>query len=293
LRGLPEELRAEERHPVLGAMPSSAPGCGRASVSAELVRYGRELEAARAAQDSEGFSGRPEVDRWLAEDPNAFLIGVLFTQGIPAERAWSGPWELRNRLGHLDVDRLARMSAEDVEKSLAASPALHRFRRTLPRYIVGAARHLEERWGGEASRIWAGEPSAEELTERLEAVPGIGHKKAAMAVEILIRTFGVAVREHEGARLPYDVQVRRVMLRTGLVDVDDRAEMQAAAVEASPDRPSLIDLPLWLIGRHWCRPRAPLCDECRLGSVCPKLTDRAVEGVGVRKRSGGASPAAR
>jgi uncharacterized HhH-GPD family protein len=256
---------------------------GRSPLADELVRFGRELEAAGAAQDREGFSGRPEVDLLLARDPNAFLLGVLFTQGIPAERAWAGPWELARRLGHLDVARLAAMSPEDLETALAAPPALHRFRRTIPRYIVGAACHLQERWGGNASRIWAGEPSAEELTRRLEAVPGIGHKKAAMAVEILIRTFGVKVSAHSGARLPYDVHVRRVMLRTGLVDLDSRRAMEERAASVSPERPSLIDLPLWLVGRHWCRPRDPACGDCRLGPYCPKLVDRSVEGVGVRR----------
>ena len=65
------------------------------SVATTLLAYGRELEAQGAAQVGESFSGIPEADALLEEDPNAFLLGVLFTQGIPAERAWSGPYLLK------------------------------------------------------------------------------------------------------------------------------------------------------------------------------------------------------
>ena len=253
------------------------------SVGDELVAFGRELDAARAAQVGEGFSGRPEVDEWLRADPNAFLIGTLFTQGIPAERAWSAPWELRGRLGHLDVARIASMDATEVEVALTQRPMLHRFKHTLPRYIVGTARLLVERYAGDASRVWADEPTADVLLDRLSEFPGIGHKKAAMTVELLIRALGVRVRDHTGARLPYDVHVRRVMLRTGLASADDREQMHRAAQALAPERPSLVDLPLWLIGRTWCRPKAPRCEECRLGAVCPRFVDRAVDGVGVRR----------
>jgi uncharacterized HhH-GPD family protein len=253
------------------------------NVGDELVAFGRELDAARAAQVGEGFSGRPEVDGWLRADPNALLIGALFTQGIPAERAWSAPWELKGRLGHLDVDRIAAMDASEVESVLTRRPMLHRFKHTLPRYIVGTARLLVERYQGDAGRVWADEPTADVLLDRLSEFPGIGHKKAAMMVELLIRALGVCVRDHAGAQLPYDVHVRRVMLRTGLVDIDDRDRMHRAAQALAPERPSLVDLPLWLIGRTWCRPRAPRCEDCRLGSVCPRLVDRTVDGVGAKR----------
>ena len=36
------------------------------------------------------------------------LSGVLFDQGIPAERAWAAPYLLRQRMGHLDPARIAR-----------------------------------------------------------------------------------------------------------------------------------------------------------------------------------------
>ena len=77
----------------------------RFAVARALLDYGRELEAAGDAQVGGAFTGIDAADRLLAQ-PNAFLIGVLFTQGIPAERAWMGPYLLRERLGTLDLSFL-------------------------------------------------------------------------------------------------------------------------------------------------------------------------------------------
>jgi hypothetical protein len=112
-----------------------------------LVAFGRELEADGAAQVGGSFTGRPEADAFLREDPNAFLIGVLFTQGIPAERAWSGPWELRARLGFWDMDRLAREPAA-VRDAFHQPPMLHRFKNTVPIWVSRAAARLIDEWGG-------------------------------------------------------------------------------------------------------------------------------------------------
>lgn len=252
-------------------------------VATALVAYGRELERAGAAQVGDSFTGNPEADRLLAEDPNAFLIGVLFTQGIPAERAWSGPYLLEQRLGAFDLATLS--DEERVREAVQRPPMLHRFKETIPRWIAAAARRLAEEYEGDAGRIWAAGSSVVDVVERLSAFAGIGRKKAVMAVEILTRHFGVELEGRECGSVAYDVQVRRVFLRTGLVDCDEREAIEAAAAAICPEAPGTLDLPAWLIGRESCRPREPRCDECRLGEVCPRLVARNVEGVGTRSRA--------
>lgn len=254
------------------------------TVAAELVAYGRELEAQGAAQVGGSFTGDARADRLLATDPNAFLFGALFTQGIPAERAWAGPYNLRERLGHLDLKRLAT-EPDAVRDALQRPPMLHRFKNTLPRWISAAARRLLDEWGGDASRIWASGAHVVEVTERLSRFDGIGRKKAVMCVQILTRHMGADLRGMECGQVAYDVQVRRVFLRSGLVDTDTPEALEAAARAACPDSPGTLDLAAWLIGRQTCRPRSPLCDQCRLGTVCPRLTARNVAGVGAANRS--------
>jgi len=254
---------------------------GRRDVERELIAYGRELADAGAAQVGGSFTGRADADALLQRSANAFLIGVLFTQGIPAERAWAGPFLLEQRLGTLDLAWIAE-HPEAVREAIQRAPMLHRFKETLPRWVVAAAQRVIAEYGGDASRIWPEGAHVLDVTERLSAFSGIGRKKSVMAVEILTRHFGVGLVGREYGQVAYDIQVRRVFLRTGLVESDTLEAVEAAAAHAAPDSPGLLDLPAWLIGRQTCRPRVPLCDACRLGAVCPRLTWLSPEGVGVR-----------
>jgi uncharacterized HhH-GPD family protein len=246
-----------------------------------LVALGRRLDAEGDAQVGGSFTPVPGADHLLATSPEAFLLGVLFTQGVPAERAWAGPWLLKQRLGHLDLGRLAADRAA-VDAAICAPPALHRFKHTLAGWISDAAARLIECYDGDATRIWAAGSTAAEVADRLAAFKGVGRKKSAMAVEILRRHFGVAMAEPEGGTVAYDVHVRRVFLRTGLAASDTPAAIDAAARAVCPACPGTLDLPTWLVGRTWCRPVDPLCGECPLAAGCPKLTGVRVDGVGVR-----------
>jgi len=248
------------------------------AVADELVRYGLELEREGAAQVGGSFSGHPEADALLGEDPNAFLLGVLFTQGIPAERAWAGPWLLRERLGTLDLV-LLESRPDEVREAFQRPPMLHRFKETLPRWIVSAASRLRRDWSGDASLIWAPGTHVLEATERLVAFDGIGRKKAVMAVEILTRHFGAELVGKECGQVAYDVHVRRVFLRAGLAEEDTLPAIEAAATAACPEAPGTLDLATWLVGREWCRPRAPRCELCRLGAVCARRVWITPEGV--------------
>ena len=84
-----------------------------------------------------------------------------------------------------------------------------------------------------------------------------------------------------GSDIAFDVHVRRVFLRTGLAERDDVSHMVEVARALYPPRPGELDYPTWRVGRTWCRPENPDCDQCALGDVCPRLIDRgnAVNGV--------------
>jgi endonuclease-3 len=253
----------------------------RAAVAARLLAFGEELAAEGAVQVGGAFTDMAEADELVKASPRAFLFGVLFTQGVPAQRAWAGPWLLKERLGHLDLERLAAERGE-VDAAVCARPALHRFKHTIAGWVSDMAARLLECYGGDPATIWAPGSTVAEVSERLAAFPGIGRKKAAMAVEILRRHFGVEMEGVEEGTVAYDVHVRRVFLRSGLVDVDTPDAVAAAARDACPEAPGTLDLPAWLVGRQWCRPRAPRCQECRLGDVCARLVSLDVEGVGAR-----------
>jgi uncharacterized HhH-GPD family protein len=257
-------------------------GAEQARVAAALAAYARELDETGAVQVGTAFTDIPEADGLIRRSPEAFVLGVLFTQGIPAERAWAGPWLLRGRLGHLDLRRMAA-HPEEVDRALGTPPALHRFRHTLPRWISAASARILDVYAGDATRIWSPGSTVLEVTGRLSAFDGIGPKKAAMAVELLTRRLGVPLDAQECGTVAYDVHVRRVFLRAGLVSEDSRAAVAAAAAFACPQAPGSLDLATWLVGRTWCRPRVAACDDCRLGQACPRRVWLDVEGVGARR----------
>jgi endonuclease III len=145
----------------------------------------------------------------------------------------------------------------------------------VPTWIVDAAQRVIREYQGECANVWNDRPTAAALRRRLDEFEGIGQKKSAMAVEILERHFGVPLSELEGSDVAYDVHVRRVFLRAGLTERDDPAALVEAARKLNPSRPGALDNPAWHVGRTWCRPADPRCNECPLSDSCPRLIGRA------------------
>ena len=106
-------------------------------------------------------------------------------------------------------------------------------------------------------------------SSRLRAFEGIGQKKAAMAVEILARDLNVPISDLSGGDVAVDIHVRRVFTRTRIATRDDPREIVNAARRGHPVRPGALDIPAWIIGRTWCRPRNPVCSQCPISWVCP------------------------
>lgn len=252
----------------------------------DLRCFAAELASAGVVQVGPAFTDIAEADALVRCRPEAFLIGLLFTQGVSAERAWAAPWHLAQRLGHLDLDRIAS-EPDALREALQRPPALHRFKETLPRWVVAAARTILDEYQGDAARLWPPGSRVDEVAARLRRFRGIGAKKAAMGAEMLVRSLGVPLAGIERGRVAYDVHVRRVFLRTGLVSRDTPAEVAAAAARVSPREPGLVDLPAWTVGRQWCRPREPACDACRLSDGCAKRVWLNVTGVGGKRRASG------
>lgn len=252
------------------------PNLDPAAVVRALLDFGATAQVELTNDDVPFFTPNALANQLVIDDPFAFLLAVIFDQGIVAERAWAAPSELKRRLGHLDPALLGR-DVEGIAKAVATPPMLQRFINTIPPWIASAGQRVVREYGGDAGRIWGDEPTAKALQQRLEAFDGIGQKKAAMAVEILERDLKVPIRELQGTDIAYDVHVRRVFLRTGLAERDDRDHMIEQGRRLYPANPGAIDLPMWLIGRRWCRPGVPLCPECPLFGVCPRLIDRAAD----------------
>jgi uncharacterized HhH-GPD family protein len=255
----------------------------RRATAEALTAFGNVLASEGVVQVGDSFTPDSTANRLIETDPNAFLIGVLCTQGVPAERAWAGPHGLLIRLGHLDPRRLAADPVA-VAAAVKGPPALHRFVETVPRWISSAGQRLADCYGANAAKIWPSGSHVLDVTDRLLAFDGIGRKKAVMAVGLLSRHLGIELEGACSGSVAYDVHVRRVFLRAGLAESDSPEAIEAAAAWACAEDPGSLDLPTWTIGRQWCRPTAPRCKECPIGATCAGRTQLTPAGVGTRGR---------
>jgi uncharacterized HhH-GPD family protein len=137
------------------------------------------------------FTDNDEANRLLGEDPLALLIGYALDQQVTVQHAFTGPWELRRRIGHLDPERIAAMDIGELEAVFKQRMALHRYPSAMAQRVQSLCRMITERYGGDASRIWTDARDGADLRARLLALPSIGEMKVAGLLAILYRRYGV------------------------------------------------------------------------------------------------------
>jgi uncharacterized HhH-GPD family protein len=143
------------------------------------------------APDRLWFTDDDEANELLARDPLALLIGFELDQQVTVQKAFSGPIELRRRLGSLDAAAIAGMDTGELQRVFAERPAVHRFPGTMARRVQELCRALVSEYGGRAERVWTEAADGRDLERRLLALPGIGEMKARTLVAVLVRRFGV------------------------------------------------------------------------------------------------------
>lgn len=149
------------------------------------------MTATKPTVDRLHFTGDDESDRLLASEPLALLIGFALDQQVTVQKAFSGPAELRRRIGHLDAARIAAMDPEELADAFRQRPALHRFPGAMAGRVQALCAYLVEHYGGDATRVWADARDGRDLQARLLALPSIGDMKARSLLAILGKRFGV------------------------------------------------------------------------------------------------------
>ncbi|MEA2653300.1 MAG: hypothetical protein QOI37_527 [Chloroflexota bacterium] len=137
------------------------------------------------------FTGDPEADRLLAEDPFALLIGFALDQQVTVQKAFSGPAELKRRLGHLDAATIAGMDPAELDAVFRERPALHRFPGAMATKVQALAAAIARDHGNDAARIWIEAVDGRDLEKRLLGLPGFGEMKAKSLISVLGQRFGV------------------------------------------------------------------------------------------------------
>ncbi|PYE56451.1 endonuclease III [Deinococcus yavapaiensis] len=143
---------------------------------------------------------------------------------------------------------LAQASPEDVEP-LIKTIGLYRNK---AKNLVGLAIRLVERHGGQVPNDF----------DAVTALPGAGRKTANV---VLSNAFGVAA-------IAVDTHVGRLSRRLGLSEHTNPDKVERDLQRLFPsERWTFLHHALILHGRRVCLARKPLCGECLIASVCPRI----------------------
>jgi len=131
------------------------------------------------------------------DSANAFLFGVIFNQAQRAEKSWEAPYILAERLGTIDPFKIAEIPLPVMADVISSPPSIHRYARTMGKFLIGACQVLVEQYDGDARNIWLKAKSSQDLIDKFITLPGIGTHKAYMAIFILIVEYQVVGTDKE------------------------------------------------------------------------------------------------
>ena len=143
------------------------------------------------------FTGDDEADRLLADEPLALLIGFALDQQVTVQKAFSGPAELKRRLGYLDAARIAALDPSDLDAIFRERPALHRFPGSMAGKVQALCAAIAGEYGNDAERVWSEAIDGRDLEKRLLGLPGIGEMKAKSLIAVLGKRFGIRPSGYE------------------------------------------------------------------------------------------------
>jgi endonuclease III len=210
-----------------------------------------------------------ELVKDLKGHPHAYVIACVMDRQTIAEKAWSIPYMIQQRLGSFEFPFLLQKSEKELEDAMLHPSALHRFNKMMAASMYAAIHRINDEYDGKAEKIWAGRPSSRNLVHRFDDFYGIGPKIASMAANILYRDLRVELADCSSIDISADVQVTRVYSRMGFVPQDASIEdVIYRAREMYPEYPGIYDLILWDLGRTKCRPQNPACTSCEWAAHC-------------------------
>ncbi|NND72377.1 MAG: hypothetical protein HKN43_12455 [Rhodothermales bacterium] len=157
-----------------------------------LLEYTMEGGLARMLdryRDEGTLTGDLAADAYLSKNANGLLLGLLYDQRVRAEYAFTGPIRLQDRLGHLDMAKIAAMESERFKVEFAKQPAVHRFTNKMADNTQAVAEIIARDYGGNAANMWNDGADFDVIQKRVQALPGFGKAKA-MKMRYVLHYFG-------------------------------------------------------------------------------------------------------
>ncbi len=137
------------------------------------------------------IANEPAADRVLDEYPFAVVIGMMLDQQYGMEHAFRGGWKVLSRFGSLDPGEIAEADPEAFKQLCSQPPAIHRFPGSMAARLQQLAALVESRYDGDVTRLWNEAKTGQELSRRIQELPGFGQQKAQIFVALLAKQLDV------------------------------------------------------------------------------------------------------
>ena len=219
-------------------------------------RETHEQRGARASRVLQGLrTAYPQAHTALGwQDPFQLLVATILSAQCTDARVNLVTPGLFRRFPNASA--MARADQAELESLIRSTG----FFRNKAKNILGAARVIEERHGGQVPRT---------MRELLE-LPGVARKTANCVLGSAFgEAVGVVVDTHDG----------RIARRMGFTRQQDPVKVERDLMDAFPREEWIFLSHAWIEhGRAVCTARKARCGECGLAEVCPRR--------GVEERNG-------
>ena len=208
----------------------------------------------------------------LEKYPHAFVLASILHREVSAADVWDIPYKFMERLGSFEFHDIQKLSLEDVKKLMSSPSPLHIHPNAMAKSLYLGVQHIQERYSGKTSKIWADIPSSVTIVNRFSLFSGVNHKSAVKAAAILVRKFKIPVKDKTALDISVNNKVKRVFTRLGLISkhTSDN-EIIEKAQDLYPPYPGVFESPIQEIGRKWCKPVNSDCISCYMTKYCPKV----------------------
>jgi len=211
----------------------------------------------------------------LKNYPHAYVLACLMDRQIKAERAWRIPYLVCKEFNSFTISELSKIKLENYIRFFE-SERLHRFNNTMAEIFYQAVLKIRNDYNEDASEIWKNKPSSASVVYKFLEFKGSGIKISTMAANILARQFKIPFSDFYSIDISPDVHIKRVMKRLGFVPENAENDMIIyKARELNPEFPGIIDFSCWEIGRNWCKPNNPDCENCIMKTECRRNNNNA------------------
>ncbi|MBU0894658.1 MAG: iron-sulfur cluster loop [Nanoarchaeota archaeon] len=236
-----------------------------------LIEKGNKL--LKAEREFVEFTKDKEADKLMNDiehNPHIFVLACVMDRQIPAERAWRIPYLISQEIGGYEFEKFLNLKKEQI-KEIFNKKKLHRFNDEMAENFYLAIQKIHKDYDNDASNIWKGNQKSATIVRRFLEFRGMGVKIATMTANILARNFKIPMEDYICIDISPDVHIKRVFKRIGYIGEDSsNDELLYKARELNPIYPGIFDLSCWEIGREWCRPTNPKCEQCYLNEHCEK-----------------------